>query len=220
MIDFHTHILPNVDDGAKSILDSIKMIERELECGVNEVYLTPHHIINKYQKSKEEIISSFNTLNEEIKSRNLDIKLHLGMEIYYSEYENVLEKLKKGELLTLGDTNYVLLEFSYTYKPRDFEEIIYNFKVNGYKVIIAHIERYTWMTLNDIKFLKSEGAIISINADSILNLHSRKEFKITKKLLKLDLVDIIASDTHIFRLSNLDKVKEKYGDIKELNYTI
>ena len=117
--------------------------------------------------------------------------------------------LKKGELLTLNNTNYVLLEFSFTKEPDDLYDIIYNFSVNGYKVIVAHIERYDWITIDKVKGLKEEGAIIQVNSGSIVGLSSKKEKRFSKKLLRLNLVDIIASDIHSFRPSTMAKAMNK-----------
>ena len=76
--------------------------------------------------------------------------------------------LKAGKLLTLNNTNRVLLEFSFTREPEDILDIIYNFNVNGYEVIIAHVERYEWMDYNKVLALRNEGALVQINY--ILNL--------------------------------------------------
>ena len=117
--------------------------------------------------------------------------------------------LKNGELLTLNNTNYVLLEFSFSKEPDDLYDIIYNFSVNGYKIIVAHVERYDWITIDKVKGLKEEGAIIQVNSGSIVGLSSKKEKRFSKKLLRLNLVDIIASDIHSFRPSTMAKAMNK-----------
>ena len=117
--------------------------------------------------------------------------------------------LKNGELLTLNNTNYVLLEFSFSKEPEDLYDIIYNFSVNGYKIIVAHVERYDWITIDKVKGLKEEGAIIQVNSGSIVGLSSKKEKRFSKKLLRLNLVDIIASDIHSFRPSTMAKAMNK-----------
>ena len=218
MIDIHTHVIPNVDDGSPNLETSISMIKHEIAIGVTEIIATPHHIYKRYEKSVEEIKSQFQLLKNEVEKQNLPIKLYLGQEICYTHRENTLEMLKEGKLLTLNNTNKVLLEFSFHREPEDLMDIIYNFGVNGYEVIIAHVERYTWMNLDKIKALRVEGAKIQINSNSYLGLEGFKEKWFVKKLLKLDLVDYVASDTHSFRPSTLDKSYQKIKNPDLFNY--
>ena len=218
MIDIHTHVIPGVDDGSPNLETSIAMIKHEIEIGVKEIYCTPHHIYKRYEKSVEEIKEGFRLLKEAVEKENLPIKLHLGQEICYTHRENILEKLKEGKLLTLNDTNRILMEFSFYREPENLPEIIYNFGVNGYEVIIAHVERYEWMNLDKVVALRNEGAKIQINSNSYLGLEGFKQKWFVKKLLKLGLVDYVASDTHSFRPSTLDKSYQKIKNPDLFNY--
>ena len=209
MVDIHTHVIPNVDDGSPSLSESINMIKHEISIGVDTIYCTPHHIYKRYEKSVDTIKSQFELLKKEVEKENLPIKLYLGQEICYSHREDIISMLKAGKLLTLNNTNRVLLEFSFTREPEDVLDVIYNFNVNGYEAIIAHIERYEWMTIDKVKALRNEGALIQINSNSYLGMTTWKEKRITRKLLKLGLVDFVASDTHSFRPSTLDKSYKK-----------
>lgn len=218
MIDIHTHVIPYLDDGSPNLETSLEMIKHEIAIGVKEIYCTPHHIYHRYEKSVEEIKKNFQLLKDAVEKENLPIKLYLGQEICYTHRENTLEMLSKGELLTLNNTNRILLEFSFTREPEDILDIIYNFNIKGYEVIIAHVERYEWMTLDKIKALRNEEAKIQINSNSILGLTGGKEKRFVKKLLKLDLVDYVASDTHSFRPSTLDKSFKKIKNPDLFNY--
>ena len=218
MVDIHTHVIPNVDDGSPSLSESINMIKHEISIGVDSIICTPHHIYHRYEKSVEEIKNNFLLLKEAVEKENLPIKLYLGQEICYSHREDIIKMLKEGKLLTLNNTNRVLLEFSFTREPEDVLDVIYNFNVNGYEVIIAHVERYEWMTIDKVKALRSEGALIQINSNSYLGMTTWKEKRITRKLLKLGLVDFVASDTHSFRPSTLDKSYKKIKNPDLFNY--
>lgn len=218
MIDIHTHIIPCVDDGSPSLEKSIEMIKHEIDIGVKEIICTPHHIHKRYTKSAEEIKSQFALLKQEVEKQNLPIKLYLGQEICYTHHEDIISMLKSGELLTLNNTNRVLLEFSFHREPEDLMDVIYNFGVNGYQVIIAHVERYEWMTYDKVVALQSEGALIQINSNSYLGLTTWKEKRFTRKLLKKGLVDYVASDTHSFRPSTLDKSYQKIKNPDLFNY--
>ena len=218
MIDIHTHVIPYVDDGSPDLETSINMVKHEIAIGVDTIYCTPHHIFHRYERSVEEIKKNFHLLKEAVEKENLPIKLYLGQEICYTHREDIIAMLKSGKLLTLNNTNRVLLEFSFTREPEDLLDIIYNFGVNGYEIIIAHVERYEWMTYDKVRELRTEGAKIQINSNSYLGLTSWKEKSFTRKLLKHDLVDYVASDTHSFRPSTLDKSFKKIKNPGLFNY--
>ena len=220
MVDIHTHVIPYVDDGSPNLETSIEMIKHEIEIGVDTIYCTPHHIYSRYEKTVEEIKKQFELLKSEVEKLNLPVKLYLGQEICYTHREDIIKMLKEGKLLTLNNTNRILLEFSFTREPEDVLDVIYNFSVNGYEVIIAHVERYEWMTLDKVKDLRKEGALIQINSNSYLGLTTWKERRFTKKLLKLGLVDYVASDTHSFRPSTLDKSFKKIKNPDLFNYSL
>ena len=218
MFDIHTHNIPYVDDGSSSLEESINMIKHEIDIGVTDIICTPHHIFHRYETTVEVIKERFNFLKEEVEKLNLPIKLYLGQEICYTHREDIISMLKNGTLLTLNNTNRVLLEFSFTREPEDILDVIYNFNINGYEVIIAHVERYEWMTLDKVVALRNEGALIQINSNSYLGLTTWKEKRFVKKLLKHNLVDFVASDTHSFRPSTLDKSYKKIKNPDLFNY--
>lgn len=220
MVDIHTHIIPFVDDGSSSLEESINMIKQEIEVGVDTIICTPHHIYKRYEKSVDEIKNNFNLLVDEVKKQNLKVKLLLGQEIYYSHREDVIGMLKQGKLLTLNNTNKVLLEFSFTREPEDVIDVIYNFSINGYEVIIAHIERYDWITIDKVRALKNEGALIQVNSNAVIGKTSWHEKRFVRKLLIHDLVDIVASDIHSFRPSSLDKALKKIKKPELFSYSI
>ena len=220
MVDIHAHIIPGVDDGSPDLETSIAMIKHEISIGVDSIICTPHHIYHRYEKSVEEIKNNFLLLKEAVKKENLPIKLYLGQEICYSHREDIIKMLQEGKLLTLNNTNRVLLEFHFTREPEDILDIIYNFSIHGYEVIIAHVERYEWMTLDKVIALKGEGALIQINSNSYLGLTTWKEKRFTKLLLKKGLVNYVASDTHSFRPSTLDKSYKKIKNPDLFNYQI
>ena len=220
MIDIHTHIIPFVDDGSSSLEDSLAMVKHEISIGVDTIICTPHHIKHRYEKSVEEIKTNFNLLKAEVEKQNLPVKLLLGQEICYTHREDILSFLNEGKLLTLNNSKYVLLEFSFTREPEDITDIIYNFSIKGYKVIVAHVERYEWISLDKVVNLKNEGALIQINSGSLVGQTTWKEKRFVKKLLKRNLVDIIASDVHSFRKSTLDIALKKTKNPKLFNFYI
>lgn len=204
MIDIHNHALYGVDDGAKTIEDSIAMINQAMEIGIEELFLTPHYN-RKY--NKVDVSKEFNELVNIFKDSS--IKLHLGREYRYDS----LEPFKK---FTMGNSNYILLEFS-TIIPEPIEEVCYNVNKNGFIPIIAHIERYHYLTKEDYDEIK-EVALFQVNSETVIGKSSfRRDRKIVKYLLKKGLVDFVASDAHdtMNRKNTMDKayehINKKYG---------
>ncbi len=213
MIDMHTHILPNVDDGADSIECALKMIEMEKDCGCDIVYLTPHmhskHLSNDFVQSIKESFVSF-------KEKVSDIQVLLGSEIYFSK--ELYNALDEGKVITMDNTEYLLIEFNLLFKEYDIEEVVYNLCAKGYKPIIAHIERYPYLSMNDIKKIIDDGGLLQINSLSLLKSSGRRMYKRTKELLKKGYVSYIASDCHNInkRCPNLNMVS-KFSNKYKIN---
>ncbi len=186
MFDIHTHILYGVDDGSDSLDTSKYLLNQAKENDVTKILLTPHQ--NEELTRSEELKERFEVLKGEVKDFGID--LYLGSEIYY--YPKMINDLDNNILLTLNNTKYVLVEFS-TRIETDISNIAYDLKIRGYFPIIAHIERYHYLNLDDYDEIKAAGALIQINSKSFLNKGYKKQLKY---LLKNNLVDFIASDCH------------------------
>lgn len=209
MIDIHTHILPGVDDGAKDFETSLAMIEKEIEQGVTDIVLTPHVQSTVTKANRDEHIDIFNKLNKAVIEKNLNVKLHLGAEIMYHSHLN-----PNYEDYKFGKDNYILIEFS-TRAETPIEDICFDLIHQGYKVIVAHVERYTYLAIEDIIKIKQTGALIQTNASSVLGQDAKVSKKVMKQFIKHQLIDLIASDTHSLnrRPPNLLEAKtylEKY----------
>lgn len=206
MLDIHTHILPNVDDGSKSLEESIELLRSEVNNGVTTVILTPHQ--NARIKTKNELIKKFLEFKKEIDF----IDLYLGSEIYY--YDDLIADLVNDRVLTINNSKYVLVEFS-TRTETNIADIVYEIVLKGFKPIIAHIERYPYLTLENYLAIKNNGGLIQINASSYEDKYFKKK---TKILLKNKLVDFVASDCHNTKTRNVDfsnikkVVEKKYKD--------
>ena len=190
MIDIHTHILPGVDDGSKDLETSLAMIEQEIKDGVTDIVLTPHVQSSVTKASREEHIKIYKELSDAVKEKNLNIKLHLGAEIMYHSHLN-----PNYDDYKFGKENYILIEFS-TRVATPIEDICYDIIFQGFKVIVAHIERYAYLSIEDIIRIKQSGALIQTNASSILGQDKKVSKKVIKQLIKHQLIDIIATDTH------------------------
>lgn len=212
MIDIHTHILPNVDDGSSGLDESIELLNQAINQGITHIFLTPHIILNSSKYPGVEVIRQrFEQFKEQVS--NLGIKLYLGSEVFYSE--NSHRKLVNDELITFNNSKYCLIEFTMK-KEQDIEEVLYNVRAKGYQPILAHPERYEYIKIEDIIKIR-ENAMIQVNTSSILGFHGRKIKKIAFKLMKNDLVDFVATDSHhpqnrnINSLETYEIVKKKFG---------
>lgn len=195
MIDLHTHILPLVDDGSESIKASLSVLKKYQKKGVKAVVLTPHYK-GKYKTHGKELLNLFLEFCKTVRNNGIDIKLYLGQEIH--NYTGIINGLKQEKLLSINSSKYVLLEPEHSRK-HDLTESAYSLIRAGYIPIIAHVERYAYLTLDKVKELKELGALIQVNAGSVVAINRRHRKKRAKTLIKNGLVDFIASDAHVNR---------------------
>lgn len=214
MIDIHNHILFGVDDGAENVEDSMNLIKEEVAKGVSHIILTPH-LKHKTNYFPDKIIHNFNELKENVIKERIDIKLYLGNEIYVdSDFYDILET---REFNTLAGSDYILIEFSLTNTPENIAEICYEIKIKGYMPIIAHVERYSVFYGNEqlLKDVLAEGALLQVNASTVINKEGKESKKFADNLLKRGLVSFIASDVHntTSRKFFLDKAYHKVSKV-------
>lgn len=199
MIDFHAHILPNIDDGSASMEESINLIKEAEQAGFTGIISTSHYLQNYYEIDEEERRRILAELANQVKVADAEAeipKLYLGSEIYIST--DIVELLEEGKASTINGTNYVLFELPMNSKPLFAKEVVYKLIENGYKPIIAHPERYSYVK-EDIEFvreLKSMGALFQSNYGSVIGMYGGSAKKTLKKLLKEDLISFLGSDVH------------------------
>ncbi|MFP4478399.1 MAG: CpsB/CapC family capsule biosynthesis tyrosine phosphatase [Candidatus Izemoplasmatales bacterium] len=214
MIDIHTHLLPFVDDGVEDFDESIEIIKSLFSQGINHIFITPHYYRTRnYLSSVSENQSIFSELKKKVEDLSLDISLYLGNEIFYDK--DTLKNIEKGVVLPLIN-NYYLIEFSIKETLYDMTEAVHNMVAKGYKPIIAHIERYSNLKkIEDVKVLKKIGALVQVNAYTILGQGSFSNKRLIRKLLKNDFIDFIATDSHQYHENHFIKaykhIEKKYS---------
>ncbi|MBQ2901213.1 MAG: capsular biosynthesis protein [Agathobacter sp.] len=208
MIDIHTHLLFGVDDGPKTMEESIEMLKSAKAQGVEAMILTPHYRHGMFAYPNEKIEENFAKLMEP--AEKIGIDLYLGTEHHVNSM--ILEYIETGRVRTLANTQYVLTEYK---TDTEFEYIAKSTRDllrNGYIPIVAHVERYNCMheDLGRVDWLRDVGAMIQVNANAILGMEGFKTKGFTKKLLKHRYVDFVASDSHdmVKRANNLGKCRE------------
>ena len=216
MIDVHSHILYGIDDGSRNIEESIKIIEIYNEIGIKDIIATPHYINNSsYVSSKENNKKILKELKNELKTRNIDTNLYLGNEIYI---DKDIESLLKNKLISpLNDTKYLLIELPLSGEYEDYYDIFLELINKGYKVVLAHPERYSTFQndFNNIYELNDIGVLFQCNVGSILGQYGNSAKKTLKRLLKEDLVFILGTDVH---RSKIDIKFLKKAENKMLKY--
>lgn len=215
-IDIHNHSLPSVDDGAMNMIETIEMLRIAHNNGIREIILTPHVKKEYGDFKKDYILNRIAEVQDVISSNNINIKLHMGCELFYSS--KVISLLKSGEVCTLANSQYVLIEF---YEDDTYQRIrnaVCEVLTNGYIPIIAHAEKYLCLrNINSVKELVELGAHIQVNANSVISVIELSKRFFIKKLLQQKLVHYIATDAHnIYKRSpQIDNcvryVMRKYG---------
>lgn len=209
MVDLHCHILPAIDDGAKTLQDSISLLKAESEQGVKAVALTPH--FNIEETSIEDFCNSRSKSLKILKSsdefKSIGIKVKAGAEVYYSPmlYDADLKPL------CIEDTDYILIELPVSSRPYELNKVMQSIINRGYIPVLAHVERYQYFTDNPVLLynLVVDGCLAQINAGAIIN--SGNLSKIALRYLKWELVQIICTDCHSIehRPPNIQKAFEK-----------
>ena len=198
MIDFHNHILPNIDDGSKSLEMTINMLREAEKQGITDIVNTTHYKHPKMSNKKinyRNIKVEIEKLQTIIKEKSISIKLHFGTEILF---HNDLIKLKNDNLATFHNGKYMLIEFLTNFLPENQRNVLFELKMKGVTPIIAHPERYLKVQKN-IEIVSDwleAGCIIQIDAGSLLGKLG-KEAKVTSQnILNNRWCQIIGSDAH------------------------
>ena len=164
--DMHSHLIPHIDDGVKSFDEAMDLIKRFYDLGYRKLITTPHIMGDFYRNTPEIIYKGRDEIRKRIASIGLNLRFEAAAE-YYIDYE-FESKLESEKLLTFGD-NYVLVEVSYVNPPDNLIELLFKLQAKGYKVVLAHPERYPfWIgNIQPIVDLYNRGIILQLNLASL-----------------------------------------------------
>jgi len=191
--DIHSHFIPGIDDGSPDMETTIALIEKMQDLGFEKIITSPHVMSDFYQNSSEIILKGLADVRRELKAKNINMKIDAVAE-YYIDYE-FEQKIGKEKFLTFGD-NYILVELSFMQSPRNLFEIIFKLQLEGYKVVLAHPERYNYYTMKDYEEFLSRGVILQINFLSLIGYYSPQVKKKTESLINAGMVRLIGTDCH------------------------
>ncbi len=213
MTDVHSHILFGIDDGSRTISESVELLKKLKSVGFNNVILTPHFILDStYNSNYEANIKIYNELKERLLNENIDINIYLGNEIFIDK--NVPTLLEKNIITSLNGTKYVLVEFPMHNKLLNIEDILYEIRSKGYEVVIAHPERYDAFKedYSIVDTLREDGFLFQSNYSSILGYYGKDSIKLLKYMLKRHYIDFLGTDIHriekTYVIDNFKKIEK------------
>lgn len=193
MIDIHSHILPTIDDGARSLKETLKMASEAKEAGFTDVITTSHYIDGKFDIDKNDRRLLIEELQDLLDN---NVKLHNGAEAYIMP--ELFSFYKKGIIPTLADSRYVLFELPLNSDVLYANKVITELLSNDYIPIIAHPERYKIVQkdINRAYNMIEKGALLQCNFGSFIGNYGREAQKVAVKLLKKDKIAFLGSDAH------------------------
>ncbi|WP_062003909.1 MULTISPECIES: capsular polysaccharide biosynthesis protein Cps4B [Streptococcus] len=201
MIDIHSHIIFDVDDGPKTLEDSRRLLEESYRQGVRTIISTSHRRKGMFETPEEKIAANFKQVQELAKQVADDLTVLYGAEIYYTS--DILKKLEEGTFPGLGGTKYVLIEFSMNTPYKDIHSALGNVIRLGMIPVVAHIERYHCLENDEdrVSELINMGCYMQVNSSNVLKPKLFGDrYKFMKKrvqfFLERDLVHFVASDMH------------------------
>lgn len=216
IIDIHSHILPGIDDGARDMEETKKMLNIAVKEGIDAIVATSHYDVGIEQEVLSRYEETFQDVLRYIGTHEIPIKLYRGNEIYFTE--SVPERLHNREIHTINDTSYVLIEFPMGIGYSRVESACRNLLNAGYLPILAHVERYPelhqWKRIEE---LVRVGAHIQINTNSIIGKEGWIIKRFCHQLLKRRLVHVIGTDSHGSKNRRpkmkecVDYIDKKYG---------
>lgn len=214
MIDIHCHIMPNIDDGSRSLEDSVKQLRDMADGGIESVFLTSHYFKGHYEYTRDQYNKRFDELSAELKHQNVSIELIPGFEVFLQH--GILEDITIHSL-TMGDSSYVLVETELNGLPEDFYANIYCLLRKGYKPILAHAERYVSLMNRPEKIdtLIDRNLYVQVNTGSLTGQYGNTVMRAAWKMLDNGWVHFLGSDDHVRSqfggyLEAIDKIQSTY----------
>lgn len=196
--DIHSHMLPQVDDGAESLSMSLNMVKCAVEQGVSDLVFTPHMNLRKVKDFDylQHIKNTFAYVKKAIEDESLDINVYLGNELLY--YQSCAADLDQGAILTLNGTRCVLVEFLPEERFKVIQSAMIELLYHRYQPVIAHVERIACLQKNPalLDELKSMDALFQMNYSSITGSIFDSRVRYCRKLVKEGYIDLFGSDAH------------------------
>lgn len=193
--DMHSHLIPAIDDGAKDLETALLMVQNLKNLGFTKLITTPHIMPDIYKNTPGTIRSGLKELNAAIRKKGIDIVVEAAAE--YQVDQGMMQSISNGSLMTFGD-NYLLIELPYYAAPAYLNTLLFELQVAGYKVVLAHPERYVYWhhQFSKLEDLKDKGVFFQLNTISLGGFYSYHTKRTAEKLIDAGMVEFLGSDLH------------------------
>ena len=195
-VDMHSHLIYDVDDGSKTIDESIELIKKLKALGYTDIYTTPHIMADFYKNSKDNLLPKRDEIINQIEKENLQMNFDVAAEYYLDD--GFSEKLKDKDNLLIINNKYLLVETSYMNEPNNLNTLIFDILSSGITPILAHPERYIYMydDFDRYEELFERGVLFQINLNSLSGYYSKPAKDIANKLIDKNMVHFSGTDCH------------------------
>ncbi|NOU64539.1 tyrosine protein phosphatase [Paenibacillus sp. LMG 31461] len=196
MIDIHSHILPDLDDGASDLEQAVHMARAAVEQGIHTVIATPHHENGRFTNDATLVVEQVKLFQEELNNRNISLHIHPGQEIRV--YRGLIDDVEAGRTTTLDGSRYLLMEFPSDRIPAGIDEVMHELLLLDIVPIIAHPERNREIAQDPTKLLElvQLGALSQVTAHSLLGHFGKSIESLSFDLCRNNLAHFISSDAH------------------------
>ncbi len=211
--DMHSHLIPGIDDGCPTMNHSVELIREMKDLGFSKIITTPHIQGEVYKNTPEIILSGLEDVRKAIKIAGINVQLEAAAEYLLDDF--FAEKLQAKNLLSFSN-KHILVELSYFSPHPNLFNFIFDLQIEGYKVILAHPERYSYWfnSYNKYDELKDRGVFFQMNTISLGGYYGPMVKKQAEKMVDLGMIDFLGTDMHNTNyLQGLQDVRyEKYLD--------
>ncbi len=216
MIDLHCHILPGIDDGAKSLDETLEMAKIAVSEGIHHMIATPHYIQYSEYLNKQGIEKLVEEVNSILRNEGIPLTISSGHEVYMTP--DLPKLVEQQEVCTLHNSQYILIEFPMNDIPMYAEDIFYELKLMGLTPILAHPERYPMVMDNPNLLLKylNLGVLCQANVGSVRGFFGDRVQKTVMQLIEHDMIHFIASDAHTPR-NRAPKMQKALAEITRID---
>lgn len=218
-IDIHSHLLPGIDDGARTFEDTLRLTQALQGMGISQFITTPHIIQQVWENTHEQILEKKAATILELEKNNITAPFHAAAE--YLMDDQFVQLFQSGNLLTLKD-NYVLVEISYINAPIQLYSILFDLQIAGYIPVLAHPERYLFYhnNFNEYLKLKRAGCLFQLNLLSVVGYYGAAITKTAEQLLQKGMYTYVGSDVHHDNHITAFDQKVKLKDVAPLKEAI
>ena len=202
--DIHSHFIPGIDDGSKSMEESIFLLKQMEELGYKKVITTPHVYYDSFLEGIEVLDKKIEELKVNAKFNGIKLQIEVGGE--YLLDDDISDRIKNKQIKTFSD-NFILIEFPMTNQPMGYEKWLFDLQLAGYNIILAHPERFLYFYEDKKQYLslKDRGIYFQMNTGSISGYYGNKVKEVAEYLIKENMIDLVGSDCHGQR--HIDAIK-------------